>query len=212
MEKIIHHTLNMYKNNLAIDQGQEAILKYGIYLAYTYVLGFCASLILAQILGIFSSVLVLLIAISTFRNFSGGAHCASMVNCIVFSAVTANFLALFSKLLAVDPIGMGLITLGIFIFALWAVYTYAPADTPAKPITSVTKRKRLRTRSYWVLIFGFAMNLSWYLYFGTIHHLIFTSSIGILWQSISLTKFGYRLYNAFDAVFSRLFLKGGNYL
>jgi accessory gene regulator B len=212
MEKIIDHTLNVYKNNLNIDEGQEAILKYGIYLAYTYILGFCVSLILAQILGIFSYVFVLLVAISTFRNFSGGAHCASMVNCIVFSVVTANFLALFSKLFSVNQVLMLASTIAIFIFALWAVYTYAPADTPAKPITSVTKRKHLRTRSYMVLILWFTVNLGGYLYFGRIHSLVFTSSIGILWQSISLTKFGYRFYNAFDAVFNRFFVKGGNYL
>lgn len=212
MEKMIERTLTLYKNNLDIDKGQEAILKYGIYLAYTYIFGFLASLFLAQILGIFTYVLVLLIAISIFRNFSGGAHCTSMGNCIVFSAVTANLLGLFATTFLGHQVVMLLTTLGIFLFALWTVSTYAPADTPAKPITSLEKRKLLRNRSYLVLIFWFTINLGWYIYFGKIHSLIFTSSIGILWQSISLTKFGYRLYHAFDAVFNRLFAKGGNYL
>lgn len=207
VDRSIDCILNIYKKNTDISDDQQAVLKYSIRLLISSILSFTMTLGLALILGTFPSVLVIIITVSLYRAFSGGAHCSSMGNCAIYGALTLNTIGLMTKLFKPTTSAMISMIACTFIFSLWAAVKYAPADTPGKPISTKVKRQKLKKMSVMVICIWVLGGIGWYANSKTVNVLIFSSTAAVMWQSFTLTAFGYKFCHTLDSVISRLRFK-----
>lgn len=207
VEDLITKILNIYKKQLSIDDGTEAILRYSIRLVISTMLSYSLALLLALLFGTFYYVLFIMLTFSTLRVFSGGAHCSNMGNCATYGAVVANILGLVAQKNQLTKVFMLTMIIIAFVFSLWAISKYAPADTPGKPITTKLKKERLRKKSLIVVCVWFLGCVLWYTYFSEVKTIVYASTIGILWQSFTLTKTGYKFCHVFDNILDFIFNK-----
>ncbi|QXM07195.1 accessory gene regulator ArgB-like protein [Crassaminicella indica] len=204
MEKCIGRILEVYKNYLGIDDNQEAILRYSLYLMMSAILGYFLALAAAWLLGTFSYVFVIMITISILRSSSGGAHCESMWNCAIFGMVVSNALGLLIKVIVPTKEITLSILVFVFLFGLWSINKYAPADTPQKPINTFEKREKLKRRSLVILVVWCFLNIGYYIIFKRGHSMVIASSLGVLWQCFSITKVGYKLWHKSDCLLNKI--------
>lgn len=214
IDNVINCSLSFFKNHMDIDKRQESILTYGIRLVINSIIAFTLAFIPALIFGTFRYVLIITISFAALRVFSGGAHNSSIQNCSLNGAIISNILGLISKYLTLNKEIMFTLILVTFFFSLWAIGKFAPADTPSKPITTKAKKQVLRRNSFLVLSLWTLLSLVWFMNFSQVNAYIYASTVGILWQSFTLTKSGYRLYDNLDYILIRVsnfFKKGDNH-
>lgn len=210
MEKLVNKILILYKNHLGIDSRQEAILRYSLKLLISSIEGYILALFIAWSLDLFSYVLIVMITVSTLRVFSGGAHCSSAINCIIYGAITMNVLGGLGKIMEFPKIVEVLLISLVFLYSLWAVKKYAPADTPGKPISTKLQKDKLRKRSIFIVCIWAVLLLGLtFSYKGQVRVLTYASSIGILWQSFTLTNMGYKLCHVLDKLISKILMGKG---
>lgn len=204
IEEIIDNVINYFKKNSDIDGDQEAILRYSIHLVISGILSLGLALLVASLLGIFPYVLAILITNVIFRTFSGGAHSEGMVSCAIYGTVIMNILGMVVKYTHPEKSLIIIILFFIFMFSIWSINKYAPADTPGKPITTKVKRDKLRKLSFSALFIWCLMCILWYTGFIKGYKLVYSSALGLLWQSFSLTDWGYALIHHMDKILQKI--------
>lgn len=204
IEEIIDGVINYFKKNVDVDENQEAILRYSMLLVISGILSIGFALLAASLLGVFPYVLAILITTSIFRIFSGGAHSEGMVSCAIYGAVIMNILGMVVKYTHPEKRLIAIILFFIFMFSIWSINKYAPADTPEKPITTKVKRDKLRKLSFSALFIWCLMCILWYTGFIKGYQLVFSSALGLLWQSFSLTDWGYALMHYMDKTLGKI--------
>ncbi|WP_416387361.1 accessory gene regulator ArgB-like protein [Caminicella sporogenes] len=212
VETFITHILKIFKKHLEIDKKQDAILRYSLRLLISSILAYAFALLPALFFGTFKHVLITMLTFSTLRVFSGGAHCSCMLNCIASGAVFANILGLITKNIILNinkSIILTIITF-TFLYSLWSIGKFAPADTPGKPITTKAKKQKLKKMSLIVLCIWCFLCLICFILFDKYIIFILASTFGILWQSFTLTNTGYKFYNIFDKIL-HIFFKEGDF-
>lgn len=202
MEIFIDKILYIYKKNLNIDKGKQEVLRFAIRLVISTFLGYSLTIIVALILKNLWYVLPIMIVVSIFRAFSGGAHCSNMFNCAVFSAGIMNILGLIAKLIVPSKELIITMILAVFIFSVWSINKYAPADTPGKPINSKVKKEKLRKFSFSFVILWYGFSISWYLILNEFNFLTYVMAYAILWQSFTLMPVGYKFTHFVDKLIS----------
>ncbi len=209
MEACIDRIINFYKAQLNIDERQCEILKYAIRIVISTVLGYTLILVLAWLLDIFYLVLVIAITVSIYRSASGGAHCSNVINCGLYSAITANILGMIANLFNPTSATMLTFMIIIFLFSIWTINKYAPADTPGKPISSKIKREKLRTYSFMIVSLWCTGSIFWYSSGRNLNVFVYGSTVGILWQSFTVTDWGYRFCHLIDKGLSQIIIRRG---
>jgi accessory gene regulator B len=127
-----------------------------------------------------------------------------MWNCAIFSMIVANALGVLTKMVVPTKEIILSAIVFVFLFGLWSISKYAPADTPQKPITSIEKIKKLKVRSLIILLVWCFFNVGYYLLFDKVHGLMLASSLGILCQCFSITKVGYKLWQQSDVLLNKI--------
>ncbi|KAB3529181.1 accessory gene regulator ArgB-like protein [Alkaliphilus serpentinus] len=205
IDSCIDKILSQLNKHSQIDEKQRIVLTYGTRIIINSVISYSLALLLALIIGVFKEVLIILFAVSILRGFSGGAHNSNIRNCAINGAIISNLLGLIVKYFLISKATLYSFIIVTFFIALWAIGKYAPADTPGKPITTITKRYQLKRRSFIVLSLWCFMCIYWFLRIPHVSIIIYASTLGILWQSMTLTKNGYKLYNKVDQILNLLF-------
>ena len=200
MDKLIVNLMNTYKSTLSITEDQEAILQYALRLVFGSCLSYFWALAIALLLGNLPQVLIIMVTISILRIFSGGAHCSTMRNCIIYGTVLTNILGIITKTILLSKAAVLLLAFSVMLFSLWAINKYAPADTPGKPIHTTQTRGKLKSRSFAVVFLWIFLATIIYAFSSIDYMVIYTSTVGILWQSVSLTRAGYKFCSIADNV------------
>ncbi|WP_202709419.1 accessory gene regulator ArgB-like protein [Sporosalibacterium faouarense] len=213
IETLITKIISLYEKHLDIDKSQISIVKYSLRLVISTIIGYLLALVCAYFLGTFSYVLTIMITISIYRSFSGGAHCSSMINCAVYGMIIINLLGLLVSKTILPNQGIILVLCFLaFLFAIWTINKYAPADTPGKPIESKVKKVKLRKRSFLIICIWYGSTIAWHFIFKEMHQIIYISAIGIIWQSFTLTPIGYKFCHIWDMALNKIFfIKGDMY-
>ena len=207
VEYMIEQILGIYKKHMDISDDQYAVLQYSIRLLISSILSYAFTLGLALVLEIFPNVLIIILTVSVYRAFSGGAHCSCMGNCAIYGALTMNAIGLMTKFFNPSTSVMLSIIAFAFAFSLWAIAKYAPADTPGKPISSKVQYQKLKRMSTLVLCSWLFGCIVWYSIFNTVNIIVFASTMAMIWQSYTLTSHGYRFCHAMDSLISKLRFK-----
>ncbi|MCG8540875.1 MAG: accessory gene regulator B family protein [Clostridia bacterium] len=198
VDNLIESILNYFKKHLEIEEDQEAILRYSMQVSISFIANMAMALLVALILGIFPNVLFIMLTISILRSFSGGGHSKTMFGCSIYGTIIMNILGMITKYTYPTKDVLSVLILLTFMFSVWSLHKYAPADTPGKPITTKVKRKKLKTLSFLSLFIWCTICVLWYTGLTNNFMLIYTSTLGILWQSFSLTDWGYALLHHMD--------------
>lgn len=154
----------------------------------------------------FYEALTFSISASILRKYSGGVHASSPSRCVIigtFSAALAGIL-INNIFYTINSITVAVISGAIIIFAFTTVLKNAPVDSIKKPIKNIEIRKQFKRKSIFVIfIFSFIIIILFILNekFSELYYikLIESIGVGVLWQTITLTKNGINFLNKVDS-------------
>jgi len=188
------------KTGLAPEK--EAVLAYAIEVLALNLGNILFTLLLAALLGVLPGVLACLAAAFLFRHTAGGAHSNSPWRCATVTVTVYPALALLAVFLAqygqtfIDVLS----TVGI-LTGLITIAALAPVDSPAAPIISPRRRKKLKILSLAVFTLVAAAIIffrqSDWLYAPQIQVCLVLS---VLWISFMLGKSGHCLMCLVDKI------------
>lgn len=181
---------------------KEAVLAYAIEMIVITLGNILFALLLAALLGVLPSVLCCLIAAFLFRHTAGGAHSSSPWRCAAVTitiypamALLAVFLArlgaTFADALSVAALLAGLITIAVL----------APVDSPAAPIISPHRRKKLKVLSLAVFT-GIAAAIIFLRWSGWVYapQVRLCLLLTVIWVSFMLSKPGHLMMCLVDEI------------
>ncbi|WP_027355480.1 accessory gene regulator ArgB-like protein [Desulfofundulus thermocisternus] len=200
---MIHNLAQRIASWLGEELQQEeraAVMAYGLELLLGTVVKVVCFVTIPLLLGIFPQVMAVLLASVVFRLAAGGAHCTAYYRCLVGSLVTFTCLGFLARWLSETDIPAQGIALAAALFAVIVALIWAPADTPAKPITGEGYRRALKIISLMVALCYIAV--TWFLPLRG--DLVAASALGLAFQSFTVTPAGYRFMEWLDVLLGRL--------
>ena len=172
-----------------IDDERGEVINYGLHLVIGEIPKNFILLLIAYLLGVFTLTIIALLAVAAYRAFSGGFHLKSHLGCMAVTAIFYIGTVELSKFITFgsDLIKYSFIIL-VWVFSMYMIKLYAPADTEYVPILRKKERKKKKILSY------IAMTIT--LIIGAVIQNNVISNIFIfitLAQTISITRFTYKL-------------------
>ncbi len=193
------------RSELDLTPDQEAIAVYGLQTLLYPAMGFLCFCLAGWLLGCLAATVAVVLAAFLLRLFAHGAHSRSPLTCALTGLIMVPALGKAAVLAA--PLFTGaelslLVTLG-FLMVIGAVWRLAPADDPAKPVTSDEERRRLRLYSLLVVLLMAAGQLGLLLTGRQAYPVVLAISFGLWWQAFTLTGTGHRFAVLLDNIFTR---------
>lgn len=191
VDKICDKIMNQIRLKMPeVDDERAEVIKYGLELLIGEVPKTFVFLVIAWILGILKYSIISLIIILPYRVFSGGVHLKTHIGCMIGTTVFYCGNAYISKLISFPNIASQLIiSILVLIFAIAMITLYAPADTENVPILRKKDRKAKKICSY-ITVIAMAV-ISFFIKDPIISNMFI---IGILLQSVMITKFAYNIF------------------
>ncbi|AQS05917.1 accessory gene regulator ArgB-like protein [Clostridium beijerinckii] len=205
-EKIATKIGNNAKIFLNINEEQEQIIVYGAINLFQMLFAILWVIIAGLLFGVFYEALIFSISASILRKYSGGVHASSPSRCVIigtFSAALAGIL-INNIFYSINSINVAVISGAIIIFAFITVFRNAPVDSIKKPIKNIETRRQFKRKSIFtifillfIIIILFILNEK----FSELYYikLIESIGVGVLWQTITLTKNGINFLNKVDS-------------
>ncbi|MBE3580764.1 MAG: accessory gene regulator B family protein [Thermoanaerobacteraceae bacterium] len=180
------------------DPERLEIVAYGLEIALGAVVEVLAIIGVAQCLGILPETAAALITQVLYRFGAGGAHCTAYYRCLLSSVGALTLVGWGGRQLAQTLPVTGVFSLVFlaFMVSLPAVWRWAPADTPANPITN--PRRRILLKSSALAFLG-----AWLLFMLVEANrvrpsLLYASALAVMLQTLTITPVGYRLMALVD--------------
>lgn len=191
IEKICRWIVEKIRKKLPdIDDEKAEVILYGIQLIVGEIPKIFLLFILSFILGIGWYVLFAFIAIMPYRATTGGFHLKSHIGCILGTSVFYYGNVYLSKAIVLDDISKYIIIAITLLFGIVMVSLYAPADTENLPILSKKERKTKKILSYIFLVLTLIVAI--FIKSSVLSNILI---IGIILQTIFITRFAYKLTN-----------------
>lgn len=171
-----------------IDDERAEVINYGLQNIVGEIPKIFLLFIIAYILGMLKEVLFMFIVLIPYRGASGGFHLKTHLGCILGTTVFYCGNVLLSQHVILDDITK-YILIGIsWIFGMFMIKLYAPADTENVPILSKKDRKKKQMIAYIAYTIGLIAAL-------LIQNNIISNILlfGNLLQTLTITKLAYRL-------------------
>lgn len=206
MDALLSRAAAALRLNLDLGEREEKILLFSLQVLWTNALSLVSIILLALATGLFQETVWAMLAGSSLRVVSGGAHAETPGRCATIGAVvyvTLGFLAGFAADRVWPGWSFGFAT-AAWLAVILAVIIFAPADTPAKPITG-PRRRKLKRWSLLVLA-AWALFMVWSARqpFDRSGVPLLAVTLGLAWQASTLTPAGYRLGRILDDGLKRL--------
>lgn len=171
-----------------IDDERAEVINYGLQNIIGEIPKIFLLFIIAYILGMLKEVLFMFIILIPYRGASGGFHLKTHLGCIVGTTAFYCGIVLLSKHVILDDITK-YILIGIsWIFGMFMIKLYAPADTENVPILSKKDRKKKQMIAYITYSMGIVAALL--IQDNVISNILL---FGNLLQTLTITKLAYRL-------------------
>ena len=190
IEKICIYLMNrIRKRTPDMDDEQAEVVKFGLELVVGEIPKIFLMIAIAFLLGIGPLTILAFILITPYRSASGGFHLKTHLGCIIATVTFYCGNVLISKNIVFEPLYVKYIVIAfVWIFGMIMCKLYAPADTESVPILSTKERIKKRRMSYITLTIS--LIVAAIVPNSTIANILI---IGMLFQSISITKIAYRL-------------------
>lgn len=171
------------------DERAEAI-NFGLQLVIGEVPKTFIMILIAYLLGILELSILAFLIVSPYRMFSGGFHLKTHIGCIIGTTLFYSGNVMLSKVVVFNSISKIIFILLVWVFSMWMVKLYAPADTENVPIISKKIRKTKKIMSYITLTLTLLVGA-----FITNSVISNICIFGSLIQTLSITRFMYKLTN-----------------
>ncbi|MFZ7103529.1 MAG: accessory gene regulator ArgB-like protein [Peptococcaceae bacterium] len=179
--KISEFFSNQITKDLDYDEEKKEIITYSIEMIFLQAFGFVLIVALASLFNALLPAAIAAIFGAFLRKLSGGAHFDSATKCLVFGAVIYTVVGVGAKNLINISFWNNNVNLLLIFISFLIVGILAPVDSKAKPIRSISFKRKLKISS---LVF-IAVSL---LIIIVIDSLLLRTSIalGIAYQSLTL--------------------------
>ena len=179
----------------------EDEIRYGLEVSLGALFQIAIIIAIALLLGIGKEVLATLAAAALYRQFSGGAHCQAYYRCTIVSLITYILLGYLSKYIPAYYLPGYIIFL--MVFSILIVHYKVPVDNPAKMITDELQKKRLKLKSYLLLLLLFAAVIVTGYFIGQ-KLLAICFLLGLFWQNLALLRLGHVYIDIWDRFFASI--------
>lgn len=179
----------MQKSMPDIDEEKAEIINYGLQNLIGELPKFFILIIIAYLLGIGNLTILSFFIILPYRAVSGGFHLHTHLGCIICTTCMYCGNVLLSKHITIEPFTLRIALVGVvWLFGMFMIRLYAPADTENVPILRKKDRKKKQILSYIILTISLSLSLI------IKDHIISNMIIfGMLIQTITITRFAYKI-------------------
>lgn len=192
IEKICIYLTNKIREKTPdMDDEKAEVVNFGLQLIVGEIPKIFLLILIAFLLGVGPLTLLAFILILPFKSASGGFHLKTHLGCIVGTILFYCGNVFISQNLVFEPIYLKyFFILAVWTFGMAMCKKYAPADTENVPILSKKDRHKKQMLSYITL--SISLIVAAIVPNSTISNIII---IGMLLQSLSISKTAYRLTN-----------------
>ena len=171
-----------------IDDERAEVINYGLQNIVGEIPKIFLLFIISFILGMLKEVLFMFIVLTPYRGASGGFHLKTHLGCIIGTTVFYCGTVLLSQHVILEDITK-YILIGIsWIFGMFMIKLYAPADTENVPILSKKDRKKKQRIAY--ITYSIGLIAALLIQDNVISNILL---FGNLLQTLTITKLAYRL-------------------
>ena len=171
-----------------IDDERAEVINYGLQNIVGEIPKIFLLFIISFILGMLKEVLFMFIVLTPYRGASGGFHLKTHLGCIIGTTVFYCGTVLLSQHVILEDITK-YILIGIsWIFGMFMIKLYAPADTENVPILSKNDRKKKQIIPY--IAYSIGLIAALLIQDNVISNIVL---FGNLLQTLTITKLAYRL-------------------
>lgn len=191
IDKICMFLTNKIRKEMPdIDDERAEVINYGLQNIIGEIPKIFITLGIAYIFGIFKLTLITFLILMPYKAFAGGFHLKTHLGCIICTTLFYCGTAVISKYVILEQTIKYILIALIWIFGMWMIKLYAPADTENVPILRKKDRRKKQILSYLALTIG--------LIIATVIPNVEISNIlifGNLLQTFCITKFAYKITN-----------------
>ena len=204
-------SLNLAKrlgNKLDKNEEEIAVLNYGLFFLIHTSIAILLTLLVGIVLGIFTEIMIISISASLLKRYSGGVHSSSPNRCVMSGLILSVIASFISKYIAInfDYINMVLFEVIIMIVSAVIFYKKCPVPSKNKPLKKESTRIKLRKKAFQMMfLYTIIIIVLCTVYsFKQIYWMklvSFSIVMGIIIQTIAITKLGDLLINFFEKIF-----------
>lgn len=207
--KVVQGVSGYIARELNLSDKEKDRIRFALEVLISTLMSLALSLVLALILGIIKAVFFVIIAGAALKASAGGIHLKSPLECAVSTALVTSVLGLiatrYSQVLYKNGVWIVLIS---FLYILFSLLLWSPADVPEKPIKEIRKRQQLKKISI-LISFAFILLVGFLFLLGASRYSVVIFSIlgGLLFQSFTISPAAYRLHNLYYNLKNRISTK-----
>ena len=191
IDKICMFLTNKIRKEMPeIDDERAEVINYGLQNIIGEIPKIFITLGIAYLLGIFKLTLITFLGIMPYRSFSGGFHLKTHLGCIICTTIFYCGIAFASKYIVLEQTIKYILIFLVWVFGMFMVKLYAPADTENVPILRKKDRRKKQILSYIALSVGLIVAS-----FVPSNELANILIFGNLVQTLFITKFVYKITN-----------------
>lgn len=188
------------RENLNLNPDEEAIAFYGLQNLIYSITNLFLICFIGWVFDCFRTTLAATLSVGLLRLFSGGAHARSPVTCALVGMIVALCLGkaalIIAPLFNFKSLLMAILTCAVV--SLIFILVLAPLDSPAKPVTSLVYKRRMRFLSVLTVFLVTALQILLIIWNKNMADIVLSISMGVLWQTLTLTKLGYAFATMLD--------------
>ncbi|MFZ5639685.1 MAG: accessory gene regulator ArgB-like protein [Bacillota bacterium] len=194
---------------LNFDRKDAETIRYGMEIIFGALIKGMIIIGISWWLHITPYVLAAVITSGSFRLLAGGVHCHTYGRCLVLGSTVAVFIGSLAPVIGyrLNPNFLLSSVVLAALIGLGFVHKWAPADTPAKPVTREEKRKKFKKLSF-LYVITWTVIMFVFILLGrqipSIIPLAMASLGGFLFQTFSLCPAGYRLVGTVDTLLGKI--------
>ena len=191
IDKICMFLTNKIRKEMPdIDDEKAEVINYGLQNLIGEIPKTFLVLIIAYVLGIWKETLITFLILIPYKNFSGGFHLKTHIGCILGTTIFYCGIPALAKVVVLNElVKYGVIAI-VWIFGMFMIKLYAPADTENVPILRKKDRKRDQIVSY--IVFSIGLLIAGIINYDVVSNIII---FGYFLQTLTITKLAYRLTN-----------------
>ena len=191
IDKISNKILSILSTNNNTEEEKE-ILLFGITRIVEDIPKTIGIILIGILLNIIKEMVIVTVIIMLYKTFVGGVHAKTNLGCFIYSVVFYLAIIYSAKYLVLTGMYKTLTYILIYIFSMYCILVYAPADVPEIPKVNAKLRKTLKIKSTVMLNLIYIVSLLF------IKNIAYQTIIiySVFYISIMTTRTMYKIFKA----------------
>lgn len=191
LDKICMFLTNRIRKEMPdIDDEKAEVIQYGLQNIIGEIPKTFLVLIIAYFLGIWKETLITFLLLMPYKSASGGFHLKTHLGCILATTTFYCGIPVLAKVVVLSGMVKYLIIACVWVFGMYMIKLYAPADTENVPILRKKDRRKQQVISY--ITFSIGLLIAGIIQYNSISNILI---FGYFLQTLMITKLAYRLTN-----------------